>query len=90
MARHLDAESSQSPPRATEVHPPRYKVAIVVWLAIYPTVVVTLLLIRPLTADLPIALQALVLTLIVVPLAVWFLIPGLNRLLAGWLSGRRR
>ena len=69
--------------------PPRYKVAVVVWLAIYPTVVLTLLLVRPYTRDLPVPLQALVLTLIVVPLAVWFLIPWLNRVMAGWLTGDR-
>lgn len=70
--------------------PPRYKVAVVVWLAIYPTVVLVLLLIRPFTLSLPLGLQALVLTLIVVPVAVWLLIPRLNRLLARWLSAERR
>ena len=88
-----DAETGDSTRGHEEpVHltPPRYKVAVVVWLAIYPTVVLTLLLVRPFTQDLPVPLQALVLTLIVVPLAVWFLIPWLNRLLAGWLSGERQ
>jgi antibiotic biosynthesis monooxygenase (ABM) superfamily enzyme len=65
--------------------PPRYKVAVVVWLAIYPSVLVTLVLVRPYTHELALPLQVLVLTAIVVPVAVWILIPRLNRLLAGWL-----
>jgi uncharacterized protein len=67
--------------------PPRYKVAVVVWLAIYPTVVVALAVLGPFTRDLPLALHALLLTLVVVPIAVWLLIPTLNRWLARWLNG---
>jgi uncharacterized protein len=69
--------------------PPRYKVAVVVWLAIYPAVVAVQLVLRPFTRDLPLPLHTLLLTLIVVPIAVWLLIPALNRWLATWLSPQR-
>ena len=77
---HLGGGSK--PPHA----PPRYKVAVVVWLAIYPTVLLAQVLLRPVTRGLPLFLQTLAVTLVVVPLAVWLLIPTLNRLLGRWLQ----
>lgn len=66
--------------------PPRYKRAIVIWIALYPAVVVALTLLRPLIGDWPIPLQALALTLVVIPAAVWVLIPLAQRWLHGWLT----
>jgi uncharacterized protein len=66
--------------------PPRYKLAVVVWIAIFPTVAVTLGLLRPFVGHLPIVVQAFVLTVIVVPIAVMLLVPLVSRLLTGWLN----
>lgn len=66
--------------------PPRYKRAIVIWIALYPAVVVALTVLRPLIGDWPIPLQALALTAVIIPAAVWFLIPLVQRWLAGWLT----
>jgi len=69
--------------------PPRYKRAVVIWIALYPAVVLALTVLRPLIGDWPIPLQALALTAVVIPAAVWFLIPLVQRWLAGWLAPKR-
>jgi antibiotic biosynthesis monooxygenase (ABM) superfamily enzyme len=69
-----------------QVEPPRYKRAIVIWIALYPAVVVALALLRPVIGEWPIPLQALVLTVIIIPAAVWMLIPLVQRLLRVWLE----
>jgi antibiotic biosynthesis monooxygenase (ABM) superfamily enzyme len=69
----------------------RMKMMIIVWLGIYPTVLVAMLALRPYTANLPLALQVLILTVVVVPVAFLIAIPALQRLLSGWLaSGSNR
>lgn len=68
--------------------PPRYKQAIVVWLAIYPTITIILLALGPRLEALPIPLRTLALTLLLVPLMVYVLVPTLNRLLHRWLVPR--
>lgn len=75
--------TSESP---SHPEPPRYKRAIVIWIALYPAVVVALTILRPLIGDWPIPLQALVLTLVIIPAAVWGLIPLVQRWLRGWLA----
>ena len=70
--------------------PPRYKRAVVVWLAIYPSVLVALIVLNPLIDELPLPLQTLVVTAVVVPLAVYVLIPLLDRTLHRWLRPSRR
>ncbi|HEU4894758.1 MAG TPA: hypothetical protein VFT85_02880 [Acidimicrobiia bacterium] len=66
--------------------PPRYKRAVVIWIALYPAVVLALTVLRPLIGDWPIPLQALALTAVIIPAAVWFLIPLVQRLLGNWLA----
>jgi uncharacterized protein len=65
--------------------PPRWKLAVVVWLAIYPTLTVVLWLAGPAIRDWPVALRTLVVTVSIVPLMVYVLIPGIQRLSASWL-----
>ena len=65
--------------------PPRWKFAVVVWLAIYPSLTLILWLVGPAIRDWPVALRTLGLTLVLVPLMVFLLIPGLQRLLRPWL-----
>jgi uncharacterized protein len=66
--------------------PPRYKSAVVIWLAIYPALTVTLFLLGPVLTPLPLVLRTLVLTVILVPAMVYLLVPGVQRLLASWLK----
>jgi uncharacterized protein len=65
--------------------PPRWKTAIVVWLAIYPTITLVLWLAGPSIADWPLALRTLAITAVVVPLMVYLLMPAFQRLLKPWL-----
>jgi antibiotic biosynthesis monooxygenase (ABM) superfamily enzyme len=65
--------------------PPRWKFAVMVWIAIYPTITTTLFLIGPFVKDFPLPLRTLTLTLIMVPLMVFVLMPFLQKLLAKWL-----
>lgn len=76
------------PDKATDqnrLEPPTYKRAIVIWIALYPAVVVALSLLRPIIGEWPIPLQALALTAVIIPAAVWVLIPLVQRLLGRWL-----
>lgn len=53
--------------------------AIITWLAIFPLVALGMTAMAPVTADWHPVLRALVLTLIVVPLAVYLVVPQLMR-----------
>lgn len=65
--------------------PPRWKMAATTWLAIYPTITTLLLIAQePLTA-VSTPVRTLLLTGLLVPLMTYVLMPGLTRLLRGWL-----
>ncbi len=66
--------------------PPRYKIAVLTWIALYPTITFfswLLTLLRPF--DPPLPLRTLVLTALLVPAMVFVLMPALTRLLEPWL-----
>jgi antibiotic biosynthesis monooxygenase (ABM) superfamily enzyme len=65
--------------------PPRYRQALLVWLAIYPTITLLLELGGPVINDWPLPLRTLALTAVAVPLMVFVLLPTLQRALGGWL-----
>ncbi|MFK4728162.1 hypothetical protein ROT00_00585 [Agromyces mediolanus] len=79
-----DAEPAAAQPSA----PPSIHLrAIITWLAIFPLVAIGMLALAPVWADWHPVLRALLLTVIVVPLAVYLVVP---RLLAGYGRLRRR
>jgi antibiotic biosynthesis monooxygenase (ABM) superfamily enzyme len=66
--------------------PPRHKVAVLTWLAIYPTVTLVLATFETFgLTDAALPLRTLALTLIVVPTVVFIVAPALTRLLRTWL-----
>lgn len=68
------------------VHPPpRYKMALVTWVALYPIINVLTVAIGPYLAPLPQLLRSLVMTAIMIPLMTYVVMPRLTRLFAGWL-----
>lgn len=67
------------------VHPPRWKTAIVVWIAIYPSITVLSWLAGPWLVTLPLMLRTMVVTGILVPLLVFVLLPFLHKALRRWL-----
>lgn len=62
--------------------------AIITWTAIFPLVTSGFYAIRPFASDWSPALRAFVLSIVVVPLAVYFVVPNLMRLY-GKLSDRK-
>lgn len=67
--------------------PPRYKVAVLTWIALYPTITLfSWLLTRLGPIDPPLPLRTLVLTALLVPAMVFLLVPALTRVLEPWLS----
>ena len=71
--------------------PPRWKFAIVVWLAIYHSLTFLLWLAGPTLAHWPLEIRTLAATAVLVPWMVFFMIPFIQRLLAPWLRpGRNR
>ena len=68
------------------MQPPRWKMAILIWLGIYPTITLVLWLLSPFIANFPLPLKTLCLTLVVVPIMVWVMLPNLQKLLRSWLT----
>ncbi len=66
-------------------HPPRWKSAILIWLAIYPSITLFLFLFGERLMALPLPLRTMAITLVLVPLMVFVLLPMLQKLFAGWL-----
>lgn len=64
---------------------PRYKTAFVIWVAVFPTVLVLSALLPRLPFEMPLVLSVLVITAITVPTTVYILLPRLCRLFKPWL-----
>ncbi|MEV4687815.1 hypothetical protein [Microbacterium sp. LWH3-1.2] len=85
----MSISSSTEPVRTTAPAPaPSVHVrAVITWLAIFPLVSIGMLLLPPVSESWHPVLRALVLTAVVVPLAVYVVVP---RLLRAYTSLRRR
>jgi antibiotic biosynthesis monooxygenase (ABM) superfamily enzyme len=73
----------------TQVPPPRWKVAVVTWLGICPTVYLLFLLLGDVLAPWSLLPRVVVLTVLVVAVMTWFVAPPLTRLLKPWLYPSR-
>jgi len=81
-------EAPEPPRPAAPAGPPSVHVrAVITWLAIFPLVALGMLLIAPFSESWHPVLRAFVLTLVVVPLAVYLVVPQLMR---GYGALRRR
>ena len=67
------------------VPPPRYKIAIVTWLAIFPLITLISYGTGPLFGDLPIIVRTFVVSAVVVPLMTYVVMPRMTRLFRRWL-----
>jgi antibiotic biosynthesis monooxygenase (ABM) superfamily enzyme len=65
--------------------PPRWKVALVTWLGICPTVYVLFLVVAPLLTDWPLLPRVMVITALVVVLMTWVVAPRLTTWLKPFL-----
>jgi uncharacterized protein len=65
--------------------PPRWKVAVVTWLGIFPTVYLLFLLLGEVLAPWSLLARIFLLTVLVVAIMTWGVAPQLTRLLRPWL-----
>lgn len=65
---------------------PKYKTALLIWVAIYPTINLLFWILGDLLNSFPIYFRTFILTVILVPLMVYVLLPLLNKTFKKWLS----
>ncbi|MEV0414132.1 hypothetical protein AB0I68_25785 [Streptomyces sp. NPDC050448] len=66
-------------PTTPPAPPSAHRRAFVTWLAVYPTITLTLALLGPYMNGLPLVLRTLILTAVVVPTVAYWLIPALMK-----------
>ena len=69
--------------------PPKYKMALVAWLAIFPLITLITWLLGPMLGQFPLIPRTLGMTIVVTLLMTYVLMPALTRLLAFWLYPKR-
>ena len=67
-------------------HPPKWKMTIVSWLGIFPTVALLLFFVSPILADLPFMIRTAIFTAIVAILMSYVVMPRVSRWMAWWLK----
>ena len=77
------------PSRPGEPAPPRYKMAIITWLAVFPLATAIFALTHPLIGGLPTVIRTLVFTIIMVTLMTYVVMPRMTRLFSFWLYPRK-
>jgi hypothetical protein len=65
--------------------PPRYKMAILTWVTIFPLITLVVVATAPLVGGLPLVARLAVTTLVTVSLMTWVVMPRVTRLLHRWL-----
>jgi antibiotic biosynthesis monooxygenase (ABM) superfamily enzyme len=82
------ASGNPTPARNT---PPRHKLAVITWLAMYPTATVVQAVLGAVgLTNVALPLRTLELTMVVVPVVVFIVAPALTRLLEPWLRADPR
>jgi antibiotic biosynthesis monooxygenase (ABM) superfamily enzyme len=67
--------------------PKKWKMAIVIWLAIYPLITSVFFLFGKQISQIEVLpLRTLAMTLVLVPVMVFILMPAITKLLSGWLK----
>lgn len=74
--------------RPAPAAPPRYKLAVLTWIGVYPIITLLLTILGPVTATWPLPLRTLVLTAVMVPTLTWVVIPALTRFFRAWLAAQ--
>lgn len=78
------------PAKPAEPPPPRYKMAVVTWLAVFPLITTIFLALGSVLNGLPLLLRSLVLTVIMVILMTYVVMPRMTRLFSFWLYPDRK
>ena len=77
-----------APNSTTRPAPPRWKVATVTWMGIFPTVLMLFLTIAPLMESWYLVPRVMVITVLVVLIMTWVVAPRLTRWLHPWLHAK--
>jgi antibiotic biosynthesis monooxygenase (ABM) superfamily enzyme len=77
------------PSRPGEPAPPRYKMAVVTWLAVFPVVAIIFTLFGQWLNLLPTLLRTLVFTVVMITLMTYVIMPRMTRLFSFWLYPER-
>lgn len=81
----MSTSPTPSPPRPPSIHVR----AVITWIAIFPLVTLGFFAIAPFATDWNPVLRALVLTVVVVPVAVYLVVPQLMRIYGAIRAARR-
>lgn len=73
------------PGKAAIVPPPRYKMALVTWLAVFPLITLISTVLQSQLGQLPIVPRVMVITAIAVPTMTYLLMPQMTQIFAWWL-----
>jgi antibiotic biosynthesis monooxygenase (ABM) superfamily enzyme len=73
--------------RLAPAAPPRYKQAVVIWLAFFPLTLLVSWLFGEVAPGLPLVQRALVSTLLMTPVMTYVVLPRMTRALGWWLQG---
>ena len=73
------------PSKSLKAAPQKYKMALVTWLGVFVTLAVVSRLLAPILSNLPILLNQLITTGIVVTLLTYLIMPRLTQLFKRWL-----
>ncbi len=65
--------------------PPRHRLALLTWLGAYPVITAILGVLGPQMVRWPLAVRTLVVSILMVTVLTWVVMPGLTSLLRGWL-----
>lgn len=66
--------------------PPRWKMAVLTWLAIYPLILLLSFVLAPWIAELPLPVRVAITAGILVPTMTWIMMPWLTGRFVGWLQ----
>jgi len=74
--------------RLAPAAPPRYKQAVVIWLAFFPLSLLTSWVTGRFVPDLPIVERVFLTTVVMTPIMTYLVLPRMTRALGWWLAGR--
>ena len=67
------------------VPPPKHKMAMIIWISIFPLSIIINYLLRPVLRDLHIVIQIGIVSLVLVVLMTWLVMPVMSKLFHHWL-----
>lgn len=82
--------SGITPPQSPVPPPSRHQLALMIWIAVFPTLTVLNLSLSSTLKDLPIVVRTLILVTVAVPIVIYGLMPQLQRARARIILGRSR